>query len=116
MKRLTTVILASALALSAQYVLAADMNDSPRQVDVHFADLDLSRVDGAAVLYQRLQSAAESVCMDFRTRDLLSNANARSCIAQAVSTAVAQVNRPVLNAYYRAKRGIGSDRMREASR
>ena len=82
---------------------------------MHFADLDISRVQGAAVLYQRLQAAAKSACTDFTTKDLLSAATTRTCISEALSNAVAQVNRPVLNAYYRSKLGIGNAPVREAS-
>jgi len=116
MNRFTTMILTSALAVSAQSVLAADLIDnSPRHTDVHFADLDLTRVEGAATLYQRLRRAAETVCTDVGSKDLARAVHANACIAEAIATAVAQVNRPVLNAYYRSKLGIGNAALREAS-
>ena len=116
MNRFTTMILTSALAVSAQTALAADLIvDSPRHTSVQFGDLDLSRVEGAATLYQRLRLAAETVCADVGSKDLASAARAKSCISEAISTAVAQINRPVLNAYYRSKLGIGNAAMRQAS-
>ena len=117
MNRFTTTILTSALALSAQSALAADViDDSARHVDVHFADLDLSRTDGAAVLYRRLRLAAQTVCPDFDSPELARAARAKDCISEAISNAVAQVNRPVLTAYYRSKLGIGNAALREAAK
>jgi UrcA family protein len=116
MNHFTTMILTSALAVCAQSALAADLiDDSPRQTSVHFADLDLSRVEGAASLYQRLRFAAETVCADVGSKDLARTTRVNSCISGAIATAVAQIDRPVLSAYYRSKLGIGNAALREAS-
>jgi UrcA family protein len=115
MNRFTAMILTCTLALSAQSVFATDlMDDSARHVVVHFADLDISRVEGAATLYKRLQTAANTVCADW-SNDLSNLAGAKACITKAISTAVAEINRPVLSAYYRSKLGMGNAALREAS-
>jgi UrcA family protein len=117
MNRITTIILTSALAAGAQIAHAADpTDDSPRHVAVHFADLDVASVDGAAVLYHRLQSAAKSVCSEDNTRDLASASRVNTCVSKAISAAVTQINRPTLTAYYRAKLGYANVALRQASR
>jgi UrcA family protein len=116
MNSLTTMILTFALTVGAQTALAADLiDDSTRHVEVHFADLDLSRVEGAASLYKRLRLAAETVCRD-DSKDLARVTRTKACMSDAMSTAVAQINRPILSAYYRAKLGIGNAALREAAR
>jgi UrcA family protein len=40
----------------------ASTNETPRSRVVRFTGLDLSRLDGAASLYARLQGAARAVC------------------------------------------------------
>jgi UrcA family protein len=116
MNRFTTMILTSVLAVSAQSALAADpFDDAPRHVDVHFADLDLNRTEGAASLYQRLRLAAETVCTGVSDRDPARAARGKACVSEAIATAVAQINRPILNAYYRSKLGIANAALREAS-
>ena len=78
MYRFTTTIMIFGLGLSSQLAQAAPPQDV-HFVDVHFADLDLTRSEGAAVLYQRL----------------------KGCVETAIGSAVAQVARPILTAYYK---------------
>ena len=103
MYRLTTTIMIFGLGLSSQLAHAAPPQDV-LSVDVHFADLDLSRSEGAAVLYQRLEAAARTVCapLDARTRDLATQMRFKGCVQTAIGSAVAKVDRPVLTAYYKA--------------
>jgi UrcA family protein len=70
---------------------------------VHFADLDLTRSEGAAVLYQRLEAAAKSVCASLDARDVASQMRLRECVRTAIGSAVAKVDRPTLTAYYKAR-------------
>lgn len=117
MNRFTTIIITSALAIGAQCAFAADTVDgSARHIDVHYADLDLNHVEAAAALYQRLRLAAETVCADVDGKDLARATRARACISEAISNAVAQVNQPVLTAYYRSKLGIGNVALRQAAK
>lgn len=102
MYRFATTMMTVALALGFQSAHAFGPQPGPPVV-VHFADLDLSRSQGAAVLYQRLKVAAETVCFPFD--DDLTLARQRiykACVQSAISTAVAKVHRPALTAYYEA--------------
>jgi UrcA family protein len=75
---------------------------------VRFADLDLSHSQGATVLYQRLKTAAETVCASHNGRDLGSQMRYKACWHSALDAAVAKADQPALTAYYRAKSGRGN--------
>jgi len=90
MYRLTTaVMMIFALALGSELATAADLPsiDVPSTV-VHFADLDLTRGEGAAALYRR-KTAAETVCAQLHGRNLRSQARFTACWQSALGTAVA---------------------------
>lgn len=117
MNRITTIILATALAAGAQIAHAADPTDaSLRHVKVHLSDINLNSIDGATILYHRLQSAAESVCAEEDTRNLASVFRVKTCVSAAIFAAVADINQPGLTAYYRAKHGYSISAVRQASR
>ena len=117
MKRITTIILTSALAAATQIANAADPTDATlRHVKVQFSDLDLASVDGATTLYRRLQSAAESVCAEHGTRDVGSVSRVKTCISAAMSAAVVDISQPSLTTYYRGKHGYTNAAVRQASR
>ena len=102
MYRLTTTITMLGLGLLSQLAHA----DAPQDVhlfNVHFADLDLTRSEGAAVLYQRLAGAAKTVCTSLEGRDLASQMRFKSCVDTAIGSAIAKVDRPVLTAYYKTR-------------
>lgn len=92
------VTLASGFAVSAG---AADGTEV-RKITVKFGDLNASSPEGAAALYARIRSAAQSVCSQsldpFATR-------AESCVHKAIADAVTKVNQPTLflvyNQHYR---------------
>jgi len=100
MNRFTITMIVSALGLGSQLASAASPQD-PRTVIVRFADLDLTHIQGVAVLYRRLKRAAETVCTPESSRDLGSQPY-KMCQQIALGTAVAKVDRPALTAYYRA--------------
>jgi len=85
--------------------LAAPKAPSAQDVDqttVHFDDLDIDRTAGAAVLYRRIQGAAERVCGEpqlIGSRQV--SPSWRRCVAQAVDRAVVAVDRPALTDYHR---------------
>jgi UrcA family protein len=117
MNRITTTILTVALSATAHLASAADPTDSsPRHVEVHYADLNLSTAAGAAALYQRLHSAADTVCNEHGTRDLASQFRSKACVRAAISAAVTQIDRPLLTAYHRAKLGWPTAAARQAAR
>jgi UrcA family protein len=102
MYRFTTTMMILALALGFQSAHATPPQDVPSVV-VHFTDLDLSRSEGAAVLYRRLKGAAERVCAPLDDRSVARQMRYEACVQEAISTAVAKVNQPTLNADYEAK-------------
>jgi len=117
MNRITTTILASALAAGAQIVHGADPTDADRRhVVVHFSDLNPTSIEGATTLYRRLQSAAEDVCTQGHTRDLATVSLVKACVSGAISAAVADINQPSLTTYFRAKQGYANAAVRQASR
>jgi UrcA family protein len=72
------------------------------QTRVRFGDLNVDRPEGAAVLYRRIERAAERVCGEPQlTGSYMTSPFWRSCVTQAVDHAVATVDRPALTAYYR---------------
>jgi UrcA family protein len=72
------------------------------QTRVRFGDLNVDRPEGAAVLYRRIERAAERVCGEPQlTGSYMTSSFWRSCVTQAVDHAVATVDRPALTAYYR---------------
>jgi UrcA family protein len=105
----------SALALTFSGVgtmsRASGTEDTVPAVKVSFADLDLSQMDGAKKLYQRLDFAARKVCVAIEPSsdaDLLRLQRWRTCTRNAVSRAVVKLDRTTLTAYYLEKTGLQS--------
>ena len=107
MYRFTTTMMIFALALGFQSAHAGSPQNVPSVV-VHFGDLDLSRSEGATVLYRRLRSAAETVCAPLDDRGVARHMSFKACVQSAISTAVAKVDQPALTAYYEAKANRGN--------
>jgi UrcA family protein len=84
-----TAALCSALSTSA----AAE--DVPTKT-VRFNDLDISKSDGAKVLYSRIRAAARDVCELSTGADPIMRAAVKGCIEKAVDKAVKDVNAPML--------------------
>ena len=105
----------SALALTFSGVgttsRASGTEDTVPAVKVSFADLDLNQMDGAEKLYRRLDFAARKVCAAIEPSsdaDLLRLQRWRTCTRNAVSRAVAKLDRTTLTAYYLEKTGLPS--------
>ncbi len=85
--------------------VSAPGSQEPRQVELAYGDLDLSRADHAAELYSRIAHAARGVC----TVNTVPNPQAllieHKCAAKAVEDAVRNVDNANLTAVYRAKSG-----------
>lgn len=79
------------------------VSDAAKQYVVRFADLDLSKMAGATALYVRLQHAARAVCDPLQSRELALAAKYRACVDQAITSAVASVNRPMLSEYHQLR-------------
>jgi UrcA family protein len=72
---------------------------------VRFDDLRLISTVGAAVLYARIETAADRACGGPSDNlQLAAQKRYRSCMNEAVSKAVSDVNHPILNQYYESKR------------
>ena len=95
------------LALTMASVCAIANAGSPDGAAVHrivrFADLDLTRPAGVAVLYQRIRAAAREVCQPLSERDLTLLAASRSCVVDAVDQAVSDIHSPTLSRYHQMK-------------
>lgn len=98
---------AALLASPAIAAAASPAADVP-QVSVPYSDLDLATSAGTRALYQRITSAAQSVCPAYDPRDLEAFAASRECQQQAIARAVRQVGNSHLAAVHakaRARRG-----------
>lgn len=79
------------------------VGDGAKEYVVRFADLDLSKMAGATALYFRLQRAARAVCDPLESRELAFATKHRACMDQAVTSAVARINRPLLSEYHQLR-------------
>jgi len=96
---IATAIL-GALASSVSAVSAADAGTEPVSLTVKFADLNVSQPRGAAVLYGRINVAAENACSFYWFK---SDADEERCVHDAIANAVMKVNQPALFVVYNAK-------------
>jgi len=71
-----------------------------RSVSVNYRDLNLSTIEGAITLYERLKGAARTVC-DGSLTGVAAYQEWRSCYEAAMADAVATVNSPLLTAVHR---------------
>lgn len=106
MKNLHTLLALTALAGAAlaapglSTIARADPTLAPPSLKVFYGDLDINNVHGAAVLYQRIRFAAESVCRDMgHSRQLAMMSRYSSCVHSAIGNAVQQVNRLAVTEY-----------------
>ena len=94
----TSSVVLSLIAANAAY--AGDPTSAPKSLTVQFADLDLSKLEGAATLFGRLRNAAQTVCSAHRGgASLRDKQQYAACTEFALSNAVARVDRPVLTQY-----------------
>jgi len=98
-----TVALASVACLvGTGTVLAADAGEV--HLKVNYSDLNLSTMNGATTLYQRIEGAAHFVCGD-EGRGLDEQIVWKTCYGDAVNHAVTQVNNPLLTSLYAKQNG-----------
>jgi UrcA family protein len=84
-----TAALCSALSSSVQ------AEDAPSKT-VRFNDLDITKSDGAKVLYSRIRAAARDVCELSTGSDPILRPAMKACIDKAIDKAVKDVNAPML--------------------
>ena len=98
MKTVLALAAAALFAITTNVAVAEGTSDN-KSLTVQFADLDLNRPAGIATLFQRIKSAAKSVCEVHRGETLPAKRAYAACVDLALSTAVARVNRPMLSDY-----------------
>jgi UrcA family protein len=96
-------VVGSVLMLGGLPAFANDGIGAP--VTVKYNDLDPSSTGGAAVLYQRIRSAAGSVCAPIGYGDLMSKHHVNACVQNLVALAVTSVGTPALQVVYVANYG-----------
>lgn len=100
-----TALLAVLAAGTSQVTLADNVDPMPLSRRVHYSDSELADSAGAKGLYERLTRAAGLVCAPFESGELVQQKPYRSCMRQAVSAAVADINSPMLTSYYVSQGG-----------
>jgi UrcA family protein len=104
---LVTTLATAGLAFGATPSRAADLDPAfgPRSQVVVYDDLNLANPKGAESLYDRIASAAKTVCDSRNSRSLTSLAYHRACVAETIDRAVNAVGSPQLTAVYQARMG-----------
>lgn len=116
MRRFMIVVLVAAQCIGAQLAHADSTSELPLQIVVRYGDLDLAHIDGATALYTRLRLAARQVCAPLESRELAGAQRFNTCVADALATAVATVDRPLVSDYYRTRLGGHSAVNREVAK
>jgi UrcA family protein len=98
-RRLIATAICGALASSVGTASAADRSEPASKI-VKFAELNISKPAGAAVLYDRIRAAAQGVCSYYLFK---SDAAEKGCMDDTIANAVVKVNQPALFAIYNAK-------------
>lgn len=97
-KHCLSALAAVAMTLPAFAVDAASL-DEPATRAVAYNDLDLDSRDGVRALYGRLRQAARVVCDVHEGKRIEERIAHRACMADALRTAVRDVDHPGLTAY-----------------
>jgi UrcA family protein len=102
---LATVATSSVLIASALFTTAALADARPDQTTIHLGDLNLDRPADVAVMYQRINLAAEQVCRQraLNGADVISPAHTH-CVADTVEKVVAGINRAPLTVFSRQQK------------
>src|SRR5579863_6404640 len=105
--RALTIGLAAVIGCSAAHASNVSQDESAtnerHQYVVRFADVDLSRIDGAMAAYARIRQAANAVCESLDSRVLTLTEKHSACVNQAIADAVASINRPLLSQYHQLR-------------
>lgn len=95
------VLFAAAVALAGFSAAPALAQSEPISARVRYADLDLGSRAGAKTMLRRIENAAERVCGNRPAlRDIRAFSRFRACVEDAESTAVAQLNSPLVTALF----------------
>src|SRR5215469_12028392 len=106
MKRPAALAVTAALVLSAAPSVHAAKGYEAHSTVVRYGDLDLNQPAGVRKLYERIRRAARMVCSgrDASSMDSLSALNAeraeyRSCVEEAIDSAVRGTGQPNVTVY-----------------
>jgi UrcA family protein len=95
-----TLIAIASIALTLASSTAAHAADEVAPtLTVNFADLNLNKPQGAAILFARIRMAARTVCEELRAAGAKESARYKACVQVAISNAVTHVDRPELTEY-----------------
>ena len=98
-----TLCTAIYLGLTAPPAAAAELDRL--SVTVKYGDLDVTRPQGATILYGRIRAAAKKVCSPLEAGNVAAKMRFDGCIDKAISDAVKTIQQPELTAFDSAKRG-----------
>jgi len=87
----------STAALCFAVSTCVEAEDAPTKT-VRFRDLDITKPEGATILYSRIRAAARDVCELYAGSDPIERMAIKACIDKAVDKAVRDVNAPALTA------------------
>lgn len=104
MKNLTTLA-AFAFAAAIVPIAQADTTYDARTETVQYADLETAGAPGAAVLFRRMNGAAQRVCSELQPRSLSLLEKYEACVNRALANAVSSIDQPAVTAYA-AARGV----------
>lgn len=93
----TAVYCAFGIGALGAFSTSVNAEDQPSQT-VRFSDLDITKAEGAKVLFGRIHAAARNVCKHSAGGDPFLRLGEQSCIETAIDNAVRKVNAPVLTA------------------
>ena len=96
--RATAIFLCGAIALCTLQVTARAADPGLPSKRVSYADLDISKPEGAKVLYGRIEAAAHQVCALNGYKDLGAMQRVNGCVDRAINNAVKEVDSPALSA------------------
>ena len=95
-----SVAFTSVVCLLGASGVSAGAPSPARGVSVNYRDLNLSTIQDAITLYERLKGAAQTVC-DGPMTGVAAYQEWRSCYDAAIADAVAKVNSPLLTSVHR---------------
>jgi UrcA family protein len=91
----TVACIVGTAALCTTLSTSVQAEDLPSKT-VRFSDLDITKTEGAKVLYSRIRGAARDVCDSSLGRDPIMRLAIQGCIKAAIDKAVKDVNAPML--------------------
>jgi len=106
MKNLTTLAAIAALTTCILSAAPAHAGPESRSETVHFSDLNTADAKSSAILFDRIEIAAKSVCRDLDKRGTLSaREQYYKCVRMVLSNAVVLIDIRTLNTFA-AARGV----------